>query len=46
MCGGGQRVRPCRADRGHAVTEVDLAPFVVSGGAFCMTLRLDLSSHR
>ena len=31
--------------RGYQVVEVDLAPFVLSGGgAFCMTLRLDLSS--
>ena len=28
--------------RGYAVTEVDLAPFILSGGAaYCMTLRLD-----
>lgn len=33
------------AARGYAVTGVDLAPFLLSGGgAFCMTLRLDLAS--
>ena len=32
--------------RGYAVVEVDLAPFILSGGAaFCMTLRLDLQSQ-
>jgi N-dimethylarginine dimethylaminohydrolase len=31
--------------RGYTVSEVDLAPFVLSGGgAFCMTLRLDWNS--
>ena len=31
--------------RGYRVTEVDLSPFILSGGAaFCMTLRLDLVS--
>lgn len=31
--------------RGYHVTEVDLAPFMLSGGgAYCMTLRLDRSS--
>lgn len=30
------------AERGYEVTEVDLSPFILSGGgAFCMTLRLD-----
>jgi N-dimethylarginine dimethylaminohydrolase len=33
------------AARGYALTEVDLAPFILSGGAaYCMTLRLDRSS--
>jgi N-dimethylarginine dimethylaminohydrolase len=33
------------AARGYAVTEVDLAPFILSGGgAYCMTLRLDRRS--
>jgi N-dimethylarginine dimethylaminohydrolase len=32
-------------ERGYAVLGVDLAPFILSGGgAFCMTLRLDLKS--
>lgn len=32
-------------DRGYKVVGVDLAPFILSGGgAFCMTLRLDLQS--
>jgi hypothetical protein len=30
------------AERGYRVTEVDLLPFIMSGGgAYCMTLRLD-----
>ena len=29
--------------RGYAVREVELSPFILSGGgAYCMTLRLDL----
>ena len=33
------------ADQGYALREVDLAPFILSGGgAYCMTLRLDRSS--
>ena len=32
--------------RGYALTEVDLAPFILSGGAaYCMTLRLDRTSQ-
>lgn len=32
--------------RGYELTEVDLAPFILSGGAaFCMTLRLDRTSQ-
>lgn len=32
--------------RGYSVTEVDLAPFILSGGAaYCMTLRLDRESR-
>jgi len=32
--------------RGYAVTQVDLAPFILSGGgAYCMTLRLDRTSQ-
>ena len=31
--------------RGYRVAEVDLAPFILSGGAaFCLTLRLDHAS--
>ena len=31
--------------RGYSLTEVDLAPFILSGGAaYCMTLRLDRAS--
>jgi N-dimethylarginine dimethylaminohydrolase len=34
------------AERGYRVVAVDLAPFILSGGAaFCMTLRLDLESR-
>ena len=33
------------AERGYRVTEVDLLPFIMSGGgAYCMTLRLDRRS--
>jgi len=39
------RLRDLLTQKGYEVTEVDLAPFVLSGGgAFCMTLRLDLAS--
>ncbi|WP_068878407.1 MULTISPECIES: dimethylarginine dimethylaminohydrolase family protein [unclassified Phenylobacterium] len=32
-------------DRGYTLTEVDLSPFILSGGAsYCMTLRLDRAS--
>jgi N-dimethylarginine dimethylaminohydrolase len=32
--------------RGYTIAEVDLAPFILSGGAaYCMTLRLDRQSH-
>ncbi|MGI9170361.1 MAG: dimethylarginine dimethylaminohydrolase family protein [Caulobacteraceae bacterium] len=41
----GQALRDRLAARGYAVVGVDLAPFILSGGgAFCMTLRLDLTS--
>jgi N-dimethylarginine dimethylaminohydrolase len=37
------RLKARLAERGYRVREVDLAPFILSGGAaFCMTLRLDL----
>ena len=36
------RLRSVLSERGYAVTGVDLAPFIMSGGgAYCMTLRLD-----
>ena len=32
--------------RGYSLTEVDLDPFILSGGAaYCMTLRLDRTSQ-
>ena len=40
------RLKAVLAERGYRVVEVDLAPFLLSGGAaFCMTLRLDLNSE-
>jgi len=37
-----QALRRRLEGRGYRVVEVDLAPFILSGGAaFCMTLRLD-----
>jgi N-dimethylarginine dimethylaminohydrolase len=34
------------AARGYSLTEIDLAPFILSGGgAYCMTLRLDRTSQ-
>ncbi|HWA60190.1 MAG TPA: arginine deiminase-related protein [Caulobacteraceae bacterium] len=34
------------SERGYRVTEIDLSPFILSGGAaFCMTLRLDHESR-
>lgn len=37
------RLRSVLEERGYRVTPLDLAPFLLSGGAaFCMTLRLDL----
>ena len=41
------RLRARLMERGYRVSEVDLAPFILSGGAaFCMTLRLDHVSAR
>ncbi len=38
-------VRAMLGERGYAVVDVDLDPFILSGGgAYCMTLRLDRSS--
>jgi len=37
--------RATPGERGYHVAGVDVSPFILSGGgAFCMTLRLDLSS--
>jgi N-dimethylarginine dimethylaminohydrolase len=39
------RIRAILAERGYRMSEVDLSPFILSGGgAFCMTLRLDLTA--
>ena len=39
------RLKQRFAERGYLVKEVGLAPFILSGGgAYCMTLRLDLST--
>lgn len=41
------RLKAVLAERGYRVVEVELAPFLLSGGAaFCMTLRLDLRSRQ
>ena len=46
MAKAADRLRRILAERGYRVVEVDLAPFILAGGgAFCMTLRLDLTSH-
>lgn len=42
-----QRLRALLSERGYRVVGLDLAPFLLSGGgAFCMTLRLDLQSAK
>jgi N-dimethylarginine dimethylaminohydrolase len=39
------RLRAILAERGYQVNDIDLSPFILSGGgAFCMTLRLDLKA--
>ena len=41
-----QNLKGKLADHGYVLTEVDLAPFILSGGAaYCMTLRLDRQSR-
>jgi N-dimethylarginine dimethylaminohydrolase len=46
MAKASQRLKGVLGERGYRVVEVDLAPFLLSGGsAFCMTLRLDLKSQ-
>jgi len=45
MASAADRLRRILAERGYRVVEVDLAPFILAGGgAFCMTLRLDVTS--
>ncbi len=40
-----EHVRGMLVERGYSVVDVDLAPFILSGGgAYCMTLRLDRAS--
>ena len=42
MASAAAGLRATLAERGYAVVDVDLAPFILSGGgAYCMTLRLD-----
>ena len=42
MAKAADRLRRTLAERGYDVVDVDLAPFILSGGgAYCMTLRLD-----
>ena len=42
MARAADRLRARLAERGYRLHEVDLAPFILSGGgAYCMTLRLD-----
>lgn len=45
MAKAADRLRARLEDRGYRLHEVDLAPFIMSGGgAYCMTLRLDRAS--
>lgn len=45
MARASARLRAMLAERGYRCVELDLSPFILSGGAaFCMTLRLDLAS--
>ena len=40
-----QRLHGVLAERGYRIADVDLSPFIMSGGgAYCMTLRLDRST--
>jgi N-dimethylarginine dimethylaminohydrolase len=42
-----EHVREMLTGRGYKLTDIDLDPFILSGGgAYCMTLRLDRSSTR
>ncbi len=45
MARAAPRLRAALEERGYGLHEVDLAPFILSGGgAYCMTLRLDRAS--
>ena len=45
MANAADHLRGVLEERGYSVVDVDLAPFILSGGgAYCMTLRLDRSS--
>lgn len=45
MARASARLHAVLAERGYRCVELDLSPFILSGGAaFCMTLRLDLTS--
>ena len=45
MARASARLGAILAERGYRTIELDLSPFILSGGAaFCMTLRLDRSS--
>jgi len=45
MAQAADRLRGVLVERGYRLSEVDLAPFILSGGgAYCMTLRLDRTS--
>lgn len=45
MAEAADRLRGVLGERGYRLIEVDLAPFILSGGgAYCMTLRLDRAS--
>ncbi len=45
MAEAADRLRGVLTERGYRLIEVDLAPFILSGGgAYCMTLRLDRAS--
>ena len=42
MAKAADRLRGVLSERGYGLSEIDLAPFILSGGAaYCMTLRLD-----
>jgi N-dimethylarginine dimethylaminohydrolase len=46
MANAPDHVRGLLTERGYTVSDVNLDPFILSGGgAYCMTLRLDRRSH-